>query len=53
MVEMQFGINFIFSENSYCFRCFQSDGEFISDSRRNDRASSFAQVKFCFGHNKL
>ena len=37
---------------SYSFRCFQSDGEFISDFRHSDRESTFAQVKFCFRHNK-
>ena len=43
----------VFSENSYSFRCFQSDGEFIPDPRRSDRESTFTQVKFCFRYNKL
>ena len=53
--EMQFGIDVLsfFSENSYIFRCLQSDGEFIPDPRRSDRESTFTQVKFCFRHNKL
>ena len=42
-----------FSENSYSFRCFQSDREFIPDPKRSNRESTFAQVKFCFRHNKL
>ena len=52
MVEMEFGINMLFSEDSYSFRCFQSDGEFIPDPWRGDRESTFTQVKFCFRHNK-
>ena len=43
----------VFLEDSYSFRCFQSDGEFIPDPRRSDRESIFAQVKFCFRHKKL
>ena len=42
-----------FSEGSHSFRCFQNVGEFIPDSRRSDRESTFTQVKFCFRHNKL
>ena len=51
--EMQFGINMFFSEGSYSFRCFESDGELIPDPRRSDIESTFTQVKFCFWHNKL
>ena len=36
-----------------CFRCFQSDVEFIPDPRRSDREITFAQVKFSFRINKL
>ena len=32
--------NMSFSEDSYSFRCFQSDGEFMLDSRHIDRESS-------------
>ena len=56
MVEKQYGINIcleFFLEDSCSFRCFQSDGEFIPDPRRSGRESRFAQVKFCFRHNKL
>ena len=55
MVKMQFGINIssVFFGRYHSFRCFQSDGEFIPDPTRSDRESTFAQVKFCFGHNKL
>ena len=46
-------LRFFWGEDSHSFRCFQSDGEFISDPRRSDRESKFTQVKFCFMHNKL
>ena len=54
MVEMQFGINVLsfFLEDSYSFRCFQSDGEFQTLGAGN-RESTFAHIKFCFRHNKL
>ena len=42
-----------FSQGSYNFRRFQSDGEFSSDPRRSDRESTFAQVKLRFRNNKL
>ena len=47
MVEMPFLINTssgFFSEDSYSFSCYQSDGEFIPDPRRSDREITFAQV---------
>ena len=42
-----------FSESSYSFRCFHSDGEFTPDPRRSDRESAFVKVNLCFRHNKL
>ena len=44
--KCNFFINVLsFFRNSYSFRCFQSDGEFIPDPRRSDRESTFVHVK--------
>ena len=43
----------VFSEDSYNFRCLQSDGEITPDPKCSDGVSTFAQTKFCFRHTKL
>ena len=37
-----------FLGGSYSVRCFKSEGEFIPDSRHNNRESTLVQVKFSF-----
>ena len=49
VVEFEINVLSFFSEDSYCFRCYQSDGEFVPDPRHSAEKARLSKLSFVLG----